>query len=1221
MGAMSTNSADFTAGVTAPEPAKARPLLDRSGNVYEPAVGPRLKILLALIFVSFAVLSATAAYLVAIRLLNVIRAPLDYTNYFYMWMFLVHVALGAIIAIPFLVFGLSHYSTARHRKNKVAVRLGIALFITGIVVTVSGLALNQFPVLPRIPTGVVRTVILWLHGLAPLLAIVLYVRHRRAGPDIKWSWGFAWGAVVAVFVVFMLFMHSQDPRKWYAQGPREGRQYFFPSEVRTVGGNLIPARALMMDTYCKKCHEDIYNDHLHSAHKFSSFNNPAYLFSVRKTRDMGLERDGHVQASRWCAGCHDIVPFLSGAFDNPNFDDVKDSTAHAGITCVVCHGITHVDSTIGNGAYTIEEPLHYPFAYSEDAVLQWINNQLIKAKPEFHKKTFLKPFHKTAEFCSTCHKVSLPKALNDYKEFTRGQNHYDTYLLSGVSGVGARSFYYPPVAKTNCAECHMPPRDSEDFGSRPLDDTGKRQVHHHRFAGANTGLPWLLSQELEPRTDPEALKKVIEFQEAFLKDKLRIDLFGLKIGQTPEEEGTVKGKLIAPLRPELPELVPGHTYLVEVVIRTVNMGHPFPQGTADSNEIWVDFTASAGGKVLGRSGALKGEKETGEVDKWSHFVNMFLLDEDGNRINRRNPEDIVIPLYDHQIPPGAGQVVHYKLTVPPGIDKPVDLKVKLRYRKFDHDYMRQVYARDSKIPRLRGVDDKAPSPRLPIVDMCEDSVTLPVNGMKDAAKVLAELKKQKSTIPPPMLWQRWNDYGIGCFLEGAPGGNRPEGKKPEGELDQAEKAFARLAYGKEYSKNPVARGNGLANLARVYNDMGQLEKAVKVLKEANDLNRALPDNPPVPWWTVAWVTGQVEARRKHFDEAIKLFEKILDPALQPRQRKFDFTKDYVVRNALGEALFSHSQDKNLSKAERSRLLRRAAEEYEKTLQLDPENPGAHIGLRRCYQLLGTAVPPAGARPRSERDERLLDLARKAFAKLPFLTWKEIRAAKAKSGLEVITSTEKAGISLQDRQAAADELAEELSTFADIRADQDATRFAVILDLVGLCAPVTNYLAIDIKEPDGIKVGKVLRSPETLALQASAKKIVARLQQKAYAILTSQGQTLADGKEADATRLEAAAQLFDMVVGLSRPDAVAEFPKVPLFQAVISSARRAYLGEEDGRLRGATAMILGRIHAALHLIYKIDDEATAIAGKAREKPQYLAAAKAADPVVIYPLSPR
>ena len=106
-----------------------------------------------------------------------------------------------------------------------------------------------------------------------------------------------------------------------------------------------------------------------------------------------MQRDGTPRASRWCAGCHDPVPFFSGAFDDPNFDDVNDPTAKAGITCTACHAITNVNSTIGNADYTIEEPLHYPFAYSDNPFLQWINNQVVKAKPDFHKKTFLKPFH------------------------------------------------------------------------------------------------------------------------------------------------------------------------------------------------------------------------------------------------------------------------------------------------------------------------------------------------------------------------------------------------------------------------------------------------------------------------------------------------------------------------------------------------------------------------------------------------------------------------------------------------------------------------------------------------------------------------------------------------------------------------------------------------------------------------------------------------------------
>ncbi|MEZ5948951.1 MAG: hypothetical protein R3C12_07010 [Planctomycetaceae bacterium] len=92
--------------------------------------------------------------------------------------------------------------------------------------------------------------------------------------------------------------------------------------------------------------------------------------------------------------------------------------------------------------------------------LRWVSRQLIKAKPSLHKQTYLKPLHQTAEFCSVCHKVHLPKALNDYKDFLRGQNHYDSFLLSGVSGHGSRSFYYPEIAQQNCNGCHMPAQPS-----------------------------------------------------------------------------------------------------------------------------------------------------------------------------------------------------------------------------------------------------------------------------------------------------------------------------------------------------------------------------------------------------------------------------------------------------------------------------------------------------------------------------------------------------------------------------------------------------------------------------------------------------------------------------------------------------------------------------------------------------------------------------------------
>src|SRR5204863_7883354 len=145
------------------------------------------------------------------------------------------------------------------------------------------------------------------------------------------------------------------------------------------------------------------------------------------------------------------------------------------------------------------------------------------------------------------------------------------------------------------------------------------------------------------------------------------------------------------------------------------------QGTADSNEIWVDFQATAGGKEIARSGAMANPDETGPVDKWAHFINVLMLDRNGNRINRRNPQDIFTPLYDKQIGPGAAAVVHYRLDVPPDASGPIALTARVRYRKFDYEYMKLVHG------------GKEP-PRLPIVDMCADTVTLPVAGALAAAQ-------------------------------------------------------------------------------------------------------------------------------------------------------------------------------------------------------------------------------------------------------------------------------------------------------------------------------------------------------------------------------------------------------------------------------------------------------------------------------------------------------
>jgi len=864
---------------------------------YVPAVGPKLKKLLQVVFGLFALLAVNSLYLVGVRVLEAATGN-TYQNWFYIGMFLFHLVLGLLIVVPVVFFGIAHWRKAKDRPNRRAVKVGYALFTTALLLLASGIVLTRIEGVIVVKDPTVRSLAYWLHVVTPIVAAWLFVLHRLAGQKIRWKVGARWAVVAAVFAGVLLVLQAQDPRSWNVEGPKSGEQYFFPSLARTSTGDFIPERVMMNDSYCLECHQDNHERWSYSAHRFSSFNNPPYLFSVRETRKVAFERDGDVQAARFCAGCHDLVPFFSGKFDDPDFDDVGDSTARAGITCTSCHAITHVNSNRGNSDYTIEEPIHYPFAFSDNAALRWINFQLVKAKPELHKKTFLKELHRTPDFCGTCHKVHLPVELNKYK-WLRGQDHFSTYHLSGVSGHGITSFYYPPKSEDNCAGCHMKLIPSDDFGARDFDGEGGLEVHDHLFPSANTGIPHLLGFP----------QWVNEAHADFNEGVMRLDLFGIKRG------GTIDGELTAPLRPEVPALVAGETYLLEAVVRTMKMGHPFTQGTADSNEVWVDAAVTdAAGTLVGRSGGLGPD---GRLDPWSHQINVYMLNRDGQRVDRRNAQDIFVPLYNHQIPPGAADVVHYTFTVPPDASGPLTVEVGLNYRKFDTTYLKYVYGPDY-------VND------LPVLDLASDRVTFPVVAAGADPSEAPAVDNPESPIPE---WQRWNDYGIALLRKGG---------KSKGELRQAEEAFARV--------EALGRPDGPLNLARLYIAQGTVrDKAIDALARAEAFD------PPAPPWSIAWFTGQVNKQNGFLDQAIADYRSVieLDDA-ESRERGFDFSQDWRVLTELAQTILERAQQERgeARRANREAMTREAVGYLEDALALDSEYMPAHFNLYVAYRLLG-----------------------------------------------------------------------------------------------------------------------------------------------------------------------------------------------------------------------------------------------------------------------------
>src|SRR4029434_9983953 len=190
---------------------------------------------------------------------------------------------------------------------------------------------------------------------------------------------------------------------------------------------------------------------------------------------------------------------------------------------------------------------------------------------------------------------------------------------------------------------------------------------------------------------------------------------------------------------------------------------------------------------------------------------------------------------------------------------------------------------------------------LPITTIASDKITFPIEGAAQS-----EVLNLKSEIP---LWQRWNDYCIGLFIEGDKGSEK-------GELIQAAQAFEEV--------EKLKRPDGPLNLARVYFKEGRLDDAAAALQ------RSATFDPPAPRGTVAWLNGLVDRQNGYLDKAITEFRSVLEdryPELD--QRGFDFGKDYEVINELGVTLFERSK---LERADRSRqqdFLRQAAEHFEK----------------------------------------------------------------------------------------------------------------------------------------------------------------------------------------------------------------------------------------------------------------------------------------------------
>ncbi|MFN5199857.1 MAG: hypothetical protein ACK5MS_21420, partial [Planctomyces sp.] len=129
------------------------------------AIGPRLRIVFFGVLALLAMIAANSLYLAGVTFLE-FWTKRTFQDYFYQWMFLVHIVLGLLIVTPFLVFGVIHMRNTKDRKIRRTVMIGYALFGVCIVVLTTGFLLFRSFVDLKQPT--VRSIVYWLHVAGPL---------------------------------------------------------------------------------------------------------------------------------------------------------------------------------------------------------------------------------------------------------------------------------------------------------------------------------------------------------------------------------------------------------------------------------------------------------------------------------------------------------------------------------------------------------------------------------------------------------------------------------------------------------------------------------------------------------------------------------------------------------------------------------------------------------------------------------------------------------------------------------------------------------------------------------------------------------------------------------------------------------------------------------------------------------------------------------------------
>ena len=581
---------------------------------------------------------------------------------------------------------------------------------------------------------------------------------------------------------------------------------FYPSNATTNNGEFMNPTSFPTAAYCGHCHSEAHEQWRQSAHS-NSARAPWYLRNVNL-----LKSEKGIAFTRHCEGCHNPLATLAGALTEGQPD--KRQYDEDGITCMTCHSIQQAN-TQGTGSYVMAPPAVMVDEIGEPLHRQVSDTELL-AHLDRHKTAVMKPFYKTSEFCSACHKAALPQTLNGYK-WQRAMSPYDEWQMSAFAKQSPLPFYTKESVST-CQACHMRREASQVF--KPGEKVAL--LASHRWVGANTFVPQFYNY-------PDQLAAVLAF---LRKDVFSIDFFGLQTETLPYQSNHTitealklgiaeNATLIAPLGSAQYKLSACQYVVITLVIQNKGIAHSHVPEQRDMYESWVDLTvADSSGKILARSGALQPE---GQLDPAAHSFTSRLVNKSGNLNNHHEVWNNRTVVYNNSIQAGRSQVVRYGFTLPLIMDGGVTITASVKYRRFAPHFIDFAMNEENGQHYAQDIVEMVSASRILYAGQ-----TLPTEKTVEASKD----------------WMRWNNYGVALldaqqYRASVAAFEHVSGLRPEYPDAFTNMAIAQTANG-DYE---VARSNLTKALSLAETDSASMARALYYLavveKNQGDFKGAL----------------------------------------------------------------------------------------------------------------------------------------------------------------------------------------------------------------------------------------------------------------------------------------------------------------------------------------------------------------------------------------------